>query len=231
MKRRHYPGLSAEDEVEIEEDQKRIHEKYWPYLAQFSAPNSMESFFQSSSLLVTKPPIVKQPKKLIHILRQYAAELFEVEAKRYPESEFLKLWLNDLKNKTYNIMTDRMMQMDNLRYHASEDSMREAIWVSLETAVLQNLDKPLPGPKTQVADRSPSAKMKRLKSTITSPAAVKKLDAYLEAKGIGLTDFASRAQTTDRTLRSFRKTGKVRRDIFTSIAKAMGMTKDELLGD
>jgi hypothetical protein len=36
--------------------------------------------------------------------------------------------------------------------------------------------------------------MKRLKSTITSPAAVKKLDAYLEAKGIGLTDFASRVR-------------------------------------
>ena len=57
------------------------------------------------------------------------------------------------------------------------------------------------------------------------------MEKYLRDNGIGLTDFASRAQTTDRTLRSFRKTGKVRRDIFEGIAKAMGTTKADLLKD
>jgi hypothetical protein len=71
----------------------------------------------------------------------------------------------------------------------------------------------------------------RMRGTVTSPSAARKMEAYLQAKGIGLTDFATSAGTTDRTLRSFRKTGKVRRDIFDSIAKQMGTTKEELLKD
>jgi plasmid maintenance system antidote protein VapI len=55
------------------------------------------------------------------------------------------------------------------------------------------------------------------------------METYLNAKGIGQTDFASTIGTTDRTLRSFRRTGKVRRDMFESIAKAMGTTKEALL--
>jgi hypothetical protein len=69
----------------------------------------------------------------------------------------------------------------------------------------------------------------RLPATIHSPSAARKLEAYLRNKGIGLTEFAIRAQTTDRTLRSFRRTGKLRRDIFDNIAKAMGTTREALL--
>jgi hypothetical protein len=76
---------------------------------------------------------------------------------------------------------------------------------------------------------SPASSKARLSGQIDCPAAARKLEAYLKANGIGQTDFASQAQTTDRTLRSFRTTGKVRRDIFESIAKAMGTTKEELL--
>lgn len=69
----------------------------------------------------------------------------------------------------------------------------------------------------------------RLKSTVTSPSAARQMEAYLESKAIGLTDFASRVGTTDRTLRAFRRNGKVRRDIFEAIAKQMGITKEALL--
>jgi hypothetical protein len=48
-------------------------------------------------------------------------------------------------------------------------------------------------------------------------------------QAIGQTDFASSVNTTDRTLRAFRKTGKVRRDILEAIAKKMNITKEELL--
>jgi hypothetical protein len=57
------------------------------------------------------------------------------------------------------------------------------------------------------------------------------METYLREKGIGQTEFAIQAQTTDRTLRNFRKTGKVRRDILASIASAMGTTKEKLLKD
>jgi len=71
----------------------------------------------------------------------------------------------------------------------------------------------------------------RMPGTVTNPSAARKMEAYLEAKGIGLTDFATSVGTTDRTLRSFRRTGKVRRNIFDSIAQQMGTTKEELLKD
>jgi hypothetical protein len=70
---------------------------------------------------------------------------------------------------------------------------------------------------------------KRLRATVNSPIAARKMEGHLESRGIGLTDFATTVGTTDRTLRSFRKTGKVRRDIFESIAKQMGTTKEALL--
>jgi hypothetical protein len=69
----------------------------------------------------------------------------------------------------------------------------------------------------------------RMAATITSPTAVRKMEAYLQTNGIGLTEFATHAEPTDRTLRSFRKTGTVRRQIFESIAKAMGVSKQDLL--
>jgi hypothetical protein len=57
------------------------------------------------------------------------------------------------------------------------------------------------------------------------------MEAYIQAKGLGLTEFATQAQTTDRSLRRFRQTGKIRRDIFENIAKAMKITKKELISE
>jgi hypothetical protein len=64
---------------------------------------------------------------------------------------------------------------------------------------------------------------------VTSAIAVQRLDAYLESTGISQTEFARDAGTTDRTIRSFRKTRKVRRDIFEGIASAMHMDVDKLI--
>jgi hypothetical protein len=98
--------------------------------------------------------------------------------------------------------------------------------------------------KTTYADLNPPKKMtvkqeesrnpkkpSRLPSTVTSPSAARKLEDYIQRTGVGLTEFATQIGTTDRTLRSFRRTGKIRRSIFEGIAKAMGTTKKSLLGD
>src|SRR5262249_36815820 len=71
------------------------------------------------------------------------------------------------------------------------------------------------------------AAKKRLRVTVRSPVAARKMEAYIESHG-GQTAFAIKVGTTDRTLRSFRKTGRVRRDIFDAIAGAMDTTPDEL---
>lgn len=86
----------------------------------------------------------------------------------------------------------------------------------------------LPVVSSQIADQCNASKPVRLRATITSPIAARRMEAYI-TKGLGQTEFANQVGTTDRTLRSFRKSGKIRRDIFDAIAKAMGTTRDELL--
>jgi DNA-binding Xre family transcriptional regulator len=75
----------------------------------------------------------------------------------------------------------------------------------------------------------PEYPSRRLRATVSSPIAATRMENYLKSKGMGQTDFAATVGTTDRTLRSFRKTGRVRRDILDSIAKHMGTTKEALL--
>jgi hypothetical protein len=69
----------------------------------------------------------------------------------------------------------------------------------------------------------------RMTPMIDSPIAVQRLDDYLKSSNLGLTDFAGRARINDRTLRRFRATGRIRRDILGNIAEAMGTTKEALL--
>jgi len=76
---------------------------------------------------------------------------------------------------------------------------------------------------------TPPISKSRLSPMVTAPQAARKLEKYLSDKGVSQTDFAGHAQTTDRTLRNFRSTGKVRKDIFENIAKAMQTTKDDLM--
>lgn len=68
----------------------------------------------------------------------------------------------------------------------------------------------------------------RLAGTIRSLEAARRMEAFIESSTLNQTQFASHAGTTDRTLREFRRTGKVRRSIFEGIARVMGLTVAEL---
>jgi hypothetical protein len=74
-----------------------------------------------------------------------------------------------------------------------------------------------------------SRRARRLPSTVTSLVAAKRLEEFLERTHLGRTEFAIRVGTTDRTLLSFRKTGRVRRGTFDAIAREMGTTPESLL--
>jgi len=79
------------------------------------------------------------------------------------------------------------------------------------------------------AEDSSQPERKRFSALVTSKSAARKLEEFVEARGIGFTEFAIQAGTTDRTIRKFRKTGRVRRDIFHNIAKVMGLKVEDLL--
>jgi len=76
---------------------------------------------------------------------------------------------------------------------------------------------------------SPTERPAVFRGVVESPAAARCMETYIKSKGLSLTVFASRVGTTDRTLRSFRKTGKIRCGIFDAIANEMKKTKDELM--
>jgi hypothetical protein len=55
------------------------------------------------------------------------------------------------------------------------------------------------------------------------------MEAHIELHNHGQTAFASKVGCSEKTLRNFRRTGKVRRSILVEIAQAMGTTPEELL--
>jgi hypothetical protein len=94
-----------------------------------------------------------------------------------------------------------------------------------------HIQEPPAGPpsKQEISQHQPEAK--KTKGTLYSPAAVAKLEAYVKKRGMSYTEFATEARTSDKTLRGFRKTSRVRRYVFDGIAKAMGLTREQLLND
>ena len=59
--------------------------------------------------------------------------------------------------------------------------------------------------------------------------AVDAVHSYIEGKALTFTQFGNQFQTSDRTLRRFLKTGKMRRVTFEAMAKSMGVTAEQLL--
>lgn len=89
----------------------------------------------------------------------------------------------------------------------------------------QATEMPLSRPKTKSAKRA----LTRFPRTITSPIAARRMEAHITNAGLGQTEFATKARITDRTLRTFRRTGKVDRQTLDQIAAAMGTTRELLL--
>jgi hypothetical protein len=65
--------------------------------------------------------------------------------------------------------------------------------------------------------------------SIGSSAAVQAVREYMDLKGWDTTQFAIQAQTSDRTIRKFLKTGRLRRSTFDGVATAVGVTREQLL--
>lgn len=80
----------------------------------------------------------------------------------------------------------------------------------------------------QMAPTSAQPK-RRIPRSIQSKSAVKKLEDYLNNKGLSQTEFAVRINVDQKTLYRFRATGKVGKPVAQAIAQAMGITLEELV--
>ncbi|MGC8793979.1 MAG: hypothetical protein ACP5U2_11375 [Bryobacteraceae bacterium] len=86
----------------------------------------------------------------------------------------------------------------------------------------------LVGPAVAPQPRAPRGRV-RVPRSAGSPEAVRAVMTYMEDRGWGITQFATQAGTTDRTLRNFLKSGKMRRSTFEAMAERMGLSTEQLL--
>jgi lambda repressor-like predicted transcriptional regulator len=240
------PRLSDAIELDIETAKNQMHVHYWPRLQQMQelTEDARNQYQRLRPNLA--PPSPRSPQALRSLLRQYASHVFEIEATHFPDEKDLEHWLQRLSGKVIAEIVQRVVQVENagraryvtLDYHGlTRDDMISAVREGAEESAKHRLHSAtaqrlaiiaaIDGGQSQTAQ----TQKKRLPSTITSLSAARKLESYLEQKGMGLTQFAIQAGTTDRTLRNFRRTGKLRRSIFDDIARAMGTTKESLLGE
>ncbi|MFI5116228.1 MAG: hypothetical protein ACHP8B_05960 [Terriglobales bacterium] len=235
-------GLHVFEQIEVEMHDQDT--RYWRELRKLQM-SVLIPRGESYDFLREVPPPPQRPVQLSAILHSYAQALFYVEASKYPPlDQRFRYWLTKLAERIETRVMKNIKGVEasghlySLAYHGlTEPKMRQVIGESLQKMIIkfsrdqQPQEAIHPGQMTSLEqdDRPSAPKNRRLSPMVTSPKAARKLEEYLATEGIGLTEFAIRAQTTDRTLRSFRKTGKVRRDIFEDIARAMGTTKDDLL--
>jgi hypothetical protein len=86
-----------------------------------------------------------------------------------------------------------------------------------------------PAEPAPVPQPAPPAGRLRVPRSAGSPQAVRAVVAYMEGRGLGVTQFAIQVDTTDRTVRNFLKRGKMRRSSFETMAARMGLTTEQLL--
>lgn len=83
-------------------------------------------------------------------------------------------------------------------------------------------------PSSPRAD-TPVATKRSVARSVGTQAAVNAVHDYITAKALTLTQFGNQFQTTDRTVRRFLQSGRMRRANFEAMAESMGVTADQLL--
>jgi hypothetical protein len=76
---------------------------------------------------------------------------------------------------------------------------------------------------------TPATPKRRIPRSIHSESAAKKLEDYLNAKGLSQTQFAIQINVNQKTLYRFRTTGNVGKSVAQDIAQAMGITLEEFI--
>jgi hypothetical protein len=71
----------------------------------------------------------------------------------------------------------------------------------------------------------------RIGCSVYSPAAVRRINAFIDKSGFSLTEFANLVNTTDRTMRKIRRTAKIKRTQLDDIARVLGISRAELINE
>lgn len=83
--------------------------------------------------------------------------------------------------------------------------------------------------ESSLTAEAPADTKRSVARSVGTQAAVDAVLDYIAAKALTLTQFGNQFQTTDRTVRRFLQSGKMRRANFEAMAESMGVTADQLL--
>ncbi len=216
----------------------KVDQERWPRIAAFRV---------STFIPLSDPVPPRAPGLLLTEIREYASDLFKTEADHYQgfaNDPRYRKWLSELEGRVLARVLDALEKIDKadpkmtlmahgLKHLPMVESLREMLWELGNSYASKPQPARLASQNTPAPQQEESAKRTvrapRMSACIVSPSAARKMEAYINAKGLDQAKFAGRAQTTDKTIRKFRHTGKVKRSILAGIAAAMGITTDELL--
>jgi hypothetical protein len=232
------PPLDGHTFEKIKDAIHKVNQQHWPTLIEMQIPNYHQ-------LNTPVPP--QRPLYFRDTIVAYALDLFEREADFYTpfRTDFrYPPWLSRLKDRVIKQVLDALDKIEqgnptaSLWFHGvPQPEIVEAVRLRLWHATNQYIQRiqgdfepHSAGIKAtpQVSESAPPVRQ-RMSATIHAPSAAQKMKAYMNTKGLNQTEFAIQAGTTDKTIRKFRQTGKVKRSILDGIASAMGVSRQELL--
>ena len=126
------PYLNEETKEQIEVDQYEVHQKYHTNLSLL--PLTISHYFEmdaTTSRLMGAPRPPKQSAKVTGILRMYARELFDIEARHYKPGPQYRSWLENLARRICSIVQRRFSEIDGvmrrLSSHVSDARIAESV--------------------------------------------------------------------------------------------------------
>ncbi len=133
---------------------------------------------------------------------------------------------------TVALLTPRALpQSTEFRRLASEDGIIAVSLMQVAATGVLSLDweRCLGAPESTEEPTAVPTGERKVRRSIGSNAAVQAVHDYMAARGLTETQFGNQFQTTDRTLRNFLKTGKMRRANFEAMAASIGVSVEQLL--
>lgn len=196
-----------------------------------------------------EPPDSLSPATFIVEARDYSCALFDCEAQSY----FIHSRTTDELRSHLDLIAQRVLKEQVRKWRGKLSNTRlkveckEVIHSGLQNRVTHwlakyehpSLDSQSHSAKqtsvkegTQRSSQQPAASRHgRLTGIVDSPVAASRTESHLRKKNILQRDFAIAVGCNERTLRRFRRNGKIRRDLLVSIAREMGLTLEQLTQD
>lgn len=233
------PVFTPEIDFHIEQVQNQADRLAWQQLRALQVPTAISRKMMKAAYPpeFVGPPDPQKPKEILLHIRTYARTLYLAEGNFYQTGAHVEEQLRKLADRIVERVGATVADVEesavklniSLSHHGvSMGQMQLAALREVNELIGKRLE-----PQGITSGKSESVakvnKSPRIRDSVDCPEAARKMEEHVQTRGITMTQFAIEVGTSDRTLRKFRNTGRVKKSIFADIAKAMGITKESLL--